>query len=144
MLDGLQAEIDSRPDLANGSKDYVISALNEDGSALTETYVTIPLEEQKIKISRLKLLTYLTGTQRAGLRAMLEGTSHEEKDMAMLFYADDEYWINDPFFLVMLDTLASALSIDPTIVAEIKRLGERKISRAEELFSRKITEGDFE
>jgi hypothetical protein len=144
MLTGLQEEITSRVDLATASKERILQLLNEDGSALTETWQLIPIAEQTIKLSKLALLTRLTKAQRAGIRAMLEGTSEDEKDFQMLYNSDDEFWVNDLTFRETLDTLAVILSIDAGVVTAIKRLGERKISRAEELFNRKITMEDFE
>lgn len=144
MLTGLNEEITRRVDLATASKEQIMKLLNEDGSALTETWAVIPLTEQKIKLSKLALLTYLTPAQRAGIRAMLAGTSDAEQDFKMLYEADIEFWVNDLTFRYMLDTLGAALSIDAGVITAIKRLGERKISRAEELFERKITVEDFE
>ena len=144
MLTGLQEEITSRVDLATASKERIMQLLNADGSALTETWAVIPIADQKIKLSKLALLTYLTPTQRAGIRAMLAGTSDAEQDFKMLYEADVEFWVNDLTFRYMLDTLGAALSIDAGVVTAIKRLGERKISKAEELFNRLITVVDFE
>lgn len=144
MLQGLQEEIDKHPELTGASKEIIISTLNTDGTAEVEAWDIIPLDSQKISISKLKLLTYLTAEQRQGLRTMLAGISEVEQDLAMLYNSDDTFWINDPFFRGMLRNIATALSMDEGIVTEIKRLGERKISRAEELFGRKIQEGDFE
>lgn len=144
MLTGLQAEIDARPELNGASKNIIMSALNTDGSAQTEAWEAIPLEDQKITISRLALLTYLSAEQRAGIRSMLADTSDAAQDFKMLYEADNVYWVNSPTFRGMIDTLGVALSLPTETVTAIKRLGERSISRAEELFGRKITEGDFE
>ena len=138
----LQSEIVGTPELTGASKEIIMSHLNRDGSALTETWTRIPLEDQKIKLSRLALLTYLTAEQRAGLREMM--ASEAGADLAMLYNADNEYWINDLTFRGMLDALGSALGIDAGVIDAIKRLGERQISRAEELFGRKLVIGDFE
>jgi len=143
MLNGLQEEIAIHPEFVGASREIIINALNADGTSIADTWVTMPLESRKIAISKLKLLTYLTGEQRKGLRVMLAGTSDAEKDLAMLYNSDDTFWINDPFFLEMLTGIYTALAMDDSVFAEIKRLGERKISRAEELFGRLITEGDF-
>ena len=144
MLEGLQTEIDAHQEFIGAEKRIIVDALNKDGSALAEAWAVIPITEQKIKLSKLAVLTYLTPTQRAGIRAMLADNSDAAQDFKMLYEADNEFWINDATFRYMLDTLGVALSIDPTVITEIKRLGERKISRAEELFGRLITEGDFE
>jgi hypothetical protein len=144
MLTGLQQEIDNCPELTGASKEIIINTLNADGSAQTEMWIVIPIAEQKIKLSKLAVLTYLSPAQRAGIRAMLADTSDAAQDFKMLYEADNEFWINDLTFRSMLDTLGAVLSIDASVITEIKRLGERKISRAEELFGRKITTEDFE
>jgi hypothetical protein len=54
------------------------------------------------------------------------------------------FWVNDPTFRGLIDNLVSGGLIASDAGAAVKRLGERQISRAEELFGRKIGEGDFE
>ena len=144
MLTGLQNEIENRQDLLTASRDEIIRALNADGTALVKTCELIPLTEQKIKLSKLSLLTYLTPEQRYGLRAMLNNPSDAAQDFKMLYEADNEFWVNDNTFQAMMDMLGAALSISPDVVAEIKQKGGRIISRAEELFSKKISAIDFE
>lgn len=143
MLAGLQNEIDLHPDLTGAAPRIVMQKLNADGSAQLETWEKVPLEDRKIKLSKLTLLTYLTPEQRTGIRAMLEGTSDAEKDFAMLYNSDNEFWVNDSTFRAMVDMLGTTLPLPAETVTTIKRLGERSISRAEELFGRKLTEGDF-
>ena len=150
MLTGLQDEITSRTDLATASKERIMQLLNEDGSALSDTWAPIDVFVNPIRISKNTVkATYLTMEQRKNLRDMLASAdtidaSDALKDFADLYKGDDVFFVNHPTFRSMLDTLGVALSIDPAVITEIKRLGERKISRAEELFTRKITMEDFE
>lgn len=145
MLDGLQAEIDARPKLAGASKTIIMAELNAEGSADSEAWEAIPIDEQKITISRLALLTMLDGTQRAGIRTILANPDDAyQEDFKMLYEADDVYWVNSDAFRSMIDYLGQVLSLSAGKVTEIKRLGERSISRSEELFGRKITAEDFE
>lgn len=145
MLEGLQDEIDSRPnDFTGSGNKFIMEKLNADGSAQTETWQTVPESEEIRHISRGLLLTYLTAAQRKGLRDLMASGTDDGEDVKMLYEADNIYRANNAAFIGLIDALAVALSIDDAVVAEIKKHGQRSISRAEELFGRKITMEDFE
>lgn len=144
MLEGLQDEIAAHPEFTGASRQIIMDALNKDGSAQTETWERVPLEDQKITISKATLLTYLNADQRKGLRQIMASGTDAGDDLKMLYEADDVFWVNDLTFRGMIDSLGTAISLPAETVTAIKRLGERAISRAEELFGRKIVEGDFE
>lgn len=144
MLSGLQEEILLHPELAGASKEIVINTLNADGTANIETWETIPHTEQKITISKAALLTHVTQSERKNMRALMSSGTDAGEDLKMLYEADDVFWVNDPTFIGMIDSLAQAGIISVDAAYEIKRLGERSISRAEELFGRSITAEDFE
>jgi len=150
MLEGLQNEINNHPDLVTASKEIVMQKLNADGSAMVETNDVIPVSENPIRLSKAFLLTtYLDKSQRTALRNMLTSAEQPEagedlQDFATIYHSDDVFFVNHPTFRSMIDDLATPLLLSTDIVTAIKRLGERKISRAEELFGRKITAEDFE
>lgn len=144
MLNGLQEEIGLHPELTCASKEIVINTLNADGTANIETYVTIPHIERKITISKAALLTHITQAERKNMRALIASCTDAGEDLKMLYEADDVFWVNDPTFIGMIDSLSQGGIISVDAASEIKRLGERSISRAEELFGRKITMEDFE
>lgn len=121
-----------------------MQTLNADGSAETETWETVPEAEETRHISRGLLLTYLTAAQRKGLRDLMASGTDDGEDVKMLYEADKIYRANNAAFIGLIDSLAVALSIDSAVVSEIKKHGQRSISRAEEAFGRKITLEDFE
>jgi len=144
MLERLQTEIDAHPEFIGAERRIIMAELNKDGSAQTEAWQTIPESEEIKYISRGLLLTYLTPAQRKGLRDLMAGGTDDGEDVKMLYEADKIYRANNAAFIGLIDTLAVALSIDAGVAQAIKRHGERQISRAEELWQRKLVEGDFE
>lgn len=144
MLNGLQEEIALHKELTGAAKEIVINILNADGTANIETWKTIPHTEQKITISKAALLTYVTQAERKNMRALMASGTDAGEDLKMLYEADDVFWVNDPTFIGMINSLSLAGIISVDAASAIKRLGERGMSRAEELFGRKITVEDFE
>ena len=150
MLTGLQNEINNHSDLITASKEIVMQKLNADGSALVEAWAVIDFFETPIRLSKNTVKsTFLNMEQRKILREMVASAdapeaSDEIKDFADLYIGDDVFFVNHPMFRSLVDMLAGPLSLSDYAVVELKRLGERKISRAEELFGRKITAEDFE
>jgi hypothetical protein len=144
MLNGLQTEIDAHPELTGASREIIMRVLNQDGSAQTETWEVKPLSDGKITISKAALLTYLTATERKALRQLMASGTDDGDDLKMLYEADDVFWVNDPTFRGLIESLTAGGMIGVDAANAVKRLGERQISRAEEVFGRKIGEGDFE
>lgn len=129
----IKSELSRFPGAGN---DVVERELNRDGSALVETWATVPWEEQHINIHEGVLLTIMNSTERAGLRAAKEA----DADLNMLYNASrPEFTINHPVMIAMINGLVAGIGLRQEAATEILRLGQRKISRAEELIGRKIT-----
>lgn len=125
---------------STASPEVIVSALNADGGALVETFVTIPVETQHVNIHKAVLLSAMTAQERAALRAVLAA----DEDFRMLYEAADEFTINHPTTIAMIDSLVSSIGLRQDAATAILRLGQRKLSRAEELIGRKITIEDVE
>ena len=136
----IKAELAKFPGAGN---DVIERELNKDGSALVETWATVPVTEERIKLHKAILLVALTAAERKSLRALLEAgankLSDEAADFKMLYESTDTFDVNDPAFIAMLNSLQTTLGVKADTVSAIKRQGQRKISRAEELIGRKIT-----
>lgn len=115
--------------------DIIYRELNKDGSASIETWVTIPVEVQHVNIHKAVLLAAMTPAERAGLRMALSA----DEDFRMLYEAADEFTINHPTTIAMINGLVTGIGLRQEAAGGIIRLGQRLKSRAEELIGRKIT-----
>ena len=120
---------------SGAGNDVIERELNKDGSAMAETWATVPVDEQHINVHKAVLLASMTSTERAGLRAALAA----DEDFRMLYDAAEEFTINHPTTITMINGLVAGIGLRQEAATEILRLGQRKISRAEELVGRKIT-----
>lgn len=135
-----------KPELSKfpgAGNDVIARELNKDGTAKVETWATVPVVEERIKMHKAVLLVALSAAERKALRGLLEAgaskLSDEAADFKMLYESTDTFDVNDPVFIAMLDGLQASLGVKADTVLAIKRQGQRKISRAEELIGRKIT-----
>lgn len=144
MLTGLSDELVNHPELGTASNAKILEALNAPGSASTEVWTAISLDEQKVTLSKATLLTYLSAAQRKALRELMGSGTDAGEDLKMLYDADNVFWVNSPTFRGLMDSLAAGSVITTEIADAVKRLGERLQSRAEELWGRKLTMEDFE
>lgn len=137
----IQGELSRFPGAGN---DVIERELNTDGSALVEAWVTIPVNEQRIKIHNAVLLSTFYAADKFSLRKLRaflasSQTDEDAADVKMLYESTDTFDVNDPVFESMLTMLVGLLSLPVDVVTNILRLGQRKLSRAEELIGRKIT-----
>jgi hypothetical protein len=143
MLEGLQTEIDNNPSFAGASVKYILNTLNQDGSAQTETWAVMDTVTKVPKGDMMALLS--TESQEKIFDFLAAPTTAPAKGFNLFFYAHDQFTVTDAVFRGTIQLLHDPLTlITATERDEILRLGERSISRAEELFGRKLTEGDFE
>ena len=128
----IKSELSRFPGAGN---DVIERELNKEGSAFVETWATVPISEQKINVHKAVLLAAMTSTERAGLRMALAA----DEDFKMLYEAAEEFTINHPTTIAMISGLVAGIGLRQEAATEILRLGQRKISRAEELIGRNIT-----
>ena len=115
--------------------DNIKGYLTKEGTAEKETWITIPMVEQKINIHKAVLLAAMTPQERAGLRAALAA----DEDFRMLYEAADEFTINHPTTIAKIDSLIAGIGLKSEVATGIKRIGQRLQSRSEELIGRNIT-----
>ena len=141
MLDGLQEEINAHSEFEGWSRRLIKEALNKDDTAQVETWevnndiIKIPKGDMMAMISLSNLAVVLTWMKAEGDATAL--VFHE------FYKAHDQFKVNDPMFRQLISGLESGGMISDEEKTSILRLGERKISRAEELFGRKLTMEDF-
>lgn len=133
----IKNEIDSRWPGVDASSIY--QELCQPGTANVETWITVPLEDGRMKLHKTLILVSLTVEERAAVRALLSSTEDSAQDFKMLWESTDEFDINDPVFISTIDVLGSVLNINVDRILAIKRHGERLKSRSEELIGRNIT-----
>ena len=142
MLTGLQEEIDAHAELTGASKEIIINALNADDTAQTETWA---VRDDILKVPKGDMLALLSFASQVKLYDWLQAGSDYAKGFSLFFYAHDQFKVTDAVFRGTISLLCDPLEL---ITADEKnailRLGERKISRAEELWGRLIVKGDFE
>jgi len=141
MLTGLQQEIDAHPELVGSSAKKRMEALNQDGSAQVESYV---VKDDVVKIPKGDMMAMMSV---GSLASVITWMRAEADATAMVFHeffnAHEQFKVTDPMFRAMISGLAPGLITTDERDA-ILRLGERPISRAEEVFGRKLTMEDFE
>lgn len=142
MLSGLQEEINNHTELQTASKDIIINALNADGTAQTETWSVM---SETVKIPKGDMLALMSATSIANVVKWMRA---EADDNALAFHelylSHDQFTVTNTVFRLFINLLASLEKITESERDAIMRLGERKISRAEELWNKKIEQGDFE
>jgi hypothetical protein len=119
---------------------FIEQELNKDGSSLDEKWETISTDTQHINVHKAVLLAAMSPTERAGLRKALAA----DEDFKMLYEAAEEFTINHPTTIAMINGLVAGIGLKSEVATGILRLGQRKISRAEELIGRKITQEEIE
>jgi hypothetical protein len=143
MLSGLQEEIDRHPELTGAASNIIMDRLNRDGTASVETWV-VSSEPCKVPKGDIMAAIALSGN----LANVIRWMRAEADDLALMFHtffdAHEEFKTSDPVFRHLISGLQASSLISTFERDTILKLGERKISRAEELFGRKITMEDFE
>ena len=140
MLEGLQVEIDKHPELTGASRTVIMNALNEPGSAIAESWVVNP---EPVMLTVNDVYTkYASNESLAKLIDFLD--QPENKALKLRFDKATHFNLSNTTVRAMMKGLHFAGVITDDEYNAIKRRGEVRLSRAEELFGRKITLGDFE
>ena len=138
MLSELQNEINLHPELTGACKEIVVNALNEPGSALVESWKINP---EPVMISKNELYTHQISD--ATFRRLIDYLE-TDKYMAERIRAATDFNMSSPAVRAMMGALYTGGIATEAEYNSLLRLGEIKLSRAEELFGRKITTEDFE
>ena len=138
MLNGLQDEINLHPELTGACKEIVVNALNEPGSALVESWKINP---EPVMISKNELYTHQISD--ATFRRLIDYLE-TDKYMAERIHTATDFNMSSPAVRSMMGSLYAGGVATEAEYSSLLRLGEIRLSRAEELFGRKITVGDFE
>ena len=138
MLSGLQDEINLHPELTGACKEIIINTLNEPGSAVIETQQRNP---EPVMISKNELYTHQISD--ATFRRLIDYLE-TDKYMAERIHAATYFNMSSPAVRSMIGSLYAGGIATEAEYNSLLRLGEIKLSRAEELFGRKITVEDFE
>ena len=140
MLEGLQTEIDTHPELTGASKQIKMDFLNAPGSANVEAWITAP---DPVLVSLNVIYTYYISDESLGkLIAYLQDSAN-----AVMALRLDKAAHIDMTATVVINILGTLFDADVCTQSEhdaLIRLGQVKKSRAEELFGRKLTLEDFE
>ena len=138
MLSGLQDEINLHPELTGACKEIVVNTLNEHGSALVESWKINP---EPAMISKNELYTHQISD--ATFRRLIDYLEID-KYMAERIHAATDFNMSSLAVRSMIGALYAGGIATEAEYNSLLRLGEIKLSRAEELFGRKITVEDFE
>lgn len=142
MLTGLQTEIDAHQELTGASKEIIINTLNADDTAQTETWT---VRDDIIKVPKGDMLALMSASSIANIIRWMRA---EADDNALAFHelyiSHDQFTVTNLVFRAFIGLLHSLGKITADEQTAILRLGERKISRAEELWGRFLTVEDFE
>ena len=142
MLARLEEEINNYPDLITASKDIIINVLNADGTAQVETWIVI---DDVLKIPKGDILALMSPTSIANVVRWMRA---EADDNALAFHelylSHDQFTVTNTVFRNFISLLTSLGKITDSECNAILRLGERKISRSEEIWNRLLTTEDFE
>ncbi len=138
MLSGLQDEINLHPELTGACKEIVVNTLNEPGSALVESWNINP---EPVMISKNELYTHQISD--ATFRRLIDYLEID-KYMAERIHAATDFNLSSLTVRAMIGALYAGGIATEAEYNSLLRLGEIKLSRAEELFGRKITVEDFE
>lgn len=138
MLAGLIEEIAAHPELTGACKEIVVNALNEPGSALVESWKINP---EPAMISKNELYTHQISD--ATFRRLIDYLE-TDKYMAERIHVATNFNMSSPAVRSMMGALYTGGIATEAEYNSLLRLGEIKLSRAEELFGRKITVEDFE
>ena len=138
MLAGLIEEISAHPELNGACKEIVINTLNEPGSALVESWKINP---EPAMISKNELYTHQISD--ATFRRLIDYLE-TDKYMAERIHTATYFNMSSPAVRSIIGALYAEGIATEAEYNSLLRLGEIKLSRAEELFGRKITVEDFE
>ena len=136
----LKSEIDNDPILSGQGRDIKISgALNTEGSALVESWI---LSDKKKDVDKQTLLNLIPDEELVAFQDYL--VSVDVISRAMKFRLDAAPTINmaDVRVRENIDALSVGEVFSADTQATLKRLGEVKTSRSQELFGIQITESD--
>ena len=139
--EGLRGELARFP--GAGAK-VVAAALNVDGTALTDTWVDISLEERKIDIHKADLLAMLTDAENGALITFRESGSMAARVFDEFYRASGYFTVTHERMRRMLRSLHADGVIGADSLTSILRLGQRLLSRAEELIGRKIAVAEID
>ena len=137
MLEGLQEEISAHTEFVGASKQIIINALNEDGTAQVPASVT---SDTPARLKKITFLSMLSSESTEKLITFMDS----QPVFRLLFESGGAFDAAHPKFIEMIDLLADNSIISESEKTDVLRVGQRDLSRAEELFGRKITEEDFE
>ena len=141
MLENLQTEIDRYPELIGASKQIICNKINNT-PANVESWV-VRSDEHKVPIGDMFALLSLASQVK--LYDWMEAKTDPAKGFLLFYNKHDQFKVSDPVFRGTLELMCDPLLlITETERDAILRFGERLQTRAEELFGRDITEGDFE
>ncbi len=138
MLAGLIEEIAAHHELNGACKEIVINTLNEPGSALVESWKINP---EQAMISKNELYTHQISD--ATFRRLIDYLE-TDKYMAERIHEATDFNMSSPAVRTIMGSLYAAGIATESEYNSLLRLGEIKMSRAEELFGRNITVEDFE
>jgi len=139
MLVGLQEEIDKHPELVGASKEIIIKTLNKEGSAEVKTWVINPSP-----VMRTINDVYTKYISDASLTRLIDFLDQSEnKALKLRFDKATHFNLSNDVVRTLMTRLHAAGIITDDEYNVLKRAGEVRLSRAEELFGRKITIEDF-
>lgn len=140
MLEGLQDEINNWPNLVGASQKIIMATLNAPGSALIDDWVISPGPVLK---SLNDIYTHYVSDETLGnLLTLLSQEGNEV--LALRLDKATHIDLTASFVLNMFATLLAAGVCTQAEYDAILRLGQVQKSRAQELFGRQLTLGDFE
>ena len=142
MLEGLQEEIDKHPEFIGASNRIIMNSLNEDDTAETESWDVNTVE---VKVPKGDIMAMLSMNSLGNVLTWMRAESDTTALIFHEFYlAHERFKVTDTMFRSLVSNLETNGLITSDEKDNVLKLGERKISRAEELFGRKLTMEDFE
>ena len=142
MKSGLQDLVDAMPELKTASINTKLKVLNADGSAEVEAWVVDDVG--KNMIPKKTLLSGVAVSSKAKVYDMMKDPKDDfEKAFTLQYDSGEDFDMSHPEIRSMIDFLQTQSTITSDEATGIKRMGERKKSKAEEIFGTKLTLEDF-
>lgn len=136
----LKNEIDGSPLLTGqGMDSKIMIMLNAEGSANVEAWVTSGMSKN---VDKQAMLNLIPDAELVAFDTLLNSETTEAKAMKIRFDPAATINMADERVRSDIDLLAVAGIISSNTKAILKRLGEVKASRSQELFNAQITESD--
>jgi len=136
----LKDEIDTTPILSGqGRSDKIATMLNAEGTALVEAWV---VSDAAKDIAKQSMFNLIPDAELVAFLDFLDGTTTEARAMKMRLDAAPVINMADERVRDNIDALAVGAIITTDTQAILKRLGEVKASRSQELFGVQITAED--